>query len=284
MSTTLSPQTVRTLLDIFASDWSERTIEAAFVDAGIDPVPIELAIQESGVRRTCARRHIQSLDLTKPKDSLRLLPVLEAALETLTTWDDKPDLLKTRLTKQLQRDGFERLEDGRIRVSATLTIADLPTESVNADVIRDHLTRLERGLEHDPAVAIGSSKELIESVCKLALGHLNEPFDDRADIPVLVKQTLKALHLHPDTVAPTAPAADTIKRILGSLSALAIGVAELRNELGNGHGRDVVRSLSARHAHLAVGAATTFARLLLETIEDTKAPWHADHGRADDET
>lgn len=204
-----------------------------------------------------------------------MLPIFESALDTLTMWNEEPDPAKTRLVKQLQRDGFERLEDGKIRTTTALTITDLPTEAVNEEVIRDHLTRLERGLEDDPAVAIGSSKELIESVCKLALRHLDESYDDHADIPSLVKQTLKALQLHPDTVAPTAPAAGTIKRILGSLSALAIGVAELRNELGNGHGRDVVRSLSARHAHLAVGAATTFARLLLETIEDPLAPWHS---------
>ncbi|NMM83089.1 hypothetical protein B2J88_01680 [Rhodococcus sp. SRB_17] len=275
MSNTVSPQTVRTLLDIFASDWTVRTIEEAFIDAGIEPAPEGESPQESGERRTCARRYLHALDLTKPSESLRIIPIFESALDTLTTWNEEPDPAKIRLVKQLQRDGFERLDDGKIRATSTLTIADLPTEAVNEDVIRDHLNRLERGLEDDPAVAIGSSKELIESVCKLALRHLNEPYDDHADIPSLVKQTLKALQLHPDTVAPTAPAAGTIKRILGSLSALAIGVAELRNELGNGHGRDVVRSLSARHAHLAVGAATTFARLLLETIEDPLAPWHS---------
>ncbi|WAM19194.1 abortive infection family protein [Rhodococcus sp. JS3073] len=273
MSSTLSPQTIRTLLDIFAADWSVRTIEEAFIDAGIDPVTEGLAPAESGVRRTCARQYLHSLDLTKPEDCLRVLPIFEQVLDTLTTWNDEPDPAKTRLIKQLQRDGFERLDDGTIRPAGNLTIAALPAEVVDEEVIRAHLTRLERGMEDDPAVAIGSSKELIESVCKLALKHLNEEYDDRAEIPALVKQTLKALRLHPDTVAPTAPAADTIKRILGSLSALAIGVAELRNELGTGHGRAVVHSLSARHAHLSVGAATTFARLLLETLEDPAAPW-----------
>jgi hypothetical protein len=282
---TLSPQTIRVLLDIFASDWSVRTIEEAFTDAGIEPVDVTLAPVESGARRSIARQYLHSLDLAEPEDCARLLPVLQQVLETLTThWSNEPDQAKTRLLAQLRRDGFERLDDGSIRALGGLAVAPLASEIVDDKVIRAHLTRLERGLEDDPANAIGSSKELIESVCKLALEHLGETYDAHTGIPVLVKQTLKALHLHPDTVAPTAPAAETIKRILGSLSALAIGVAELRNEIGTGHGRAVVHSLSARHAHLAVGAATTFARLLLETLEDPAAPWksaaaEADHGR-----
>ncbi|WP_161499498.1 abortive infection family protein [Tsukamurella tyrosinosolvens] len=88
-----------------------------------------------------------------------------------------------------------------------------------------------------------------------------------------MKQTLKALHLHPEAIAPTVPSSDAIKKILGSLSTLAVGVAELRNAIGTGHGREVSHNLSARHAYLAVGASTTFARLILETLEDPAAPW-----------
>jgi hypothetical protein len=49
---------------------------------------------------------------------------------------------------------------------------------------------------------------------------------------------------------------------------LAIGVAELRNEYGPDHGRSrPTVGLGPRHAHLAVGAASTYVRMLLETLD-----------------
>ncbi|MDO3110466.1 abortive infection family protein [Mycobacteroides abscessus] len=276
----LSPNTIRVLLDLFAADWSERTIIDVFTDADIPPAPEGTAPAESGVRRTTARRYLHSVDLTTPRGCARLIPVFEQVLDKLTGWDGRPDQTKRRLIILLGRDGYERLDDGTIRPTVAPVLADLETEVLDEDVIREHLDRLQRGMADDPAIAIGSSKELIESVCKLALGHLGEEFDDRADVPALVKQTLKALHLHPDLIAPTAPASDATKKILGSLSTLAVGVAELRNQIGTGHGRGVAHTLSARHAHLAVGASTTFTRLILETLEDPAAPWRKGRGGA----
>jgi hypothetical protein len=102
----------------------------------------------------------------------------------------------------------------------------------------------------------------------LVLKELREPFEERADVPALVKAAQRALALHPETLAPTAPGVEITKRILSNLSQLAIGVAELRNQYGPDHGRtSVVVGLRPRHAHLAVGAATTYCRMLLETLE-----------------
>ncbi|MDQ1396612.1 MAG: hypothetical protein QOG64_1871, partial [Acidimicrobiaceae bacterium] len=57
------------------------------------------------------------------------------------------------------------------------------------------------------------------------------------------------------------------KRVLSNLSQLAVGVAELRNQFGPDHGRTTaVVGLGPRHAHLAVGAASTYCRMLLETL------------------
>jgi hypothetical protein len=78
-----------------------------------------------------------------------------------------------------------------------------------------------------------------------------------------------ALKLHPDTIAPTAKGRETIVRILSNLSQVAVGVAELRNEYGPDHGRRrATTGLRPRHAHLAVGAAGTYVRLLLETLAE----------------
>jgi hypothetical protein len=55
---------------------------------------------------------------------------------------------------------------------------------------------------------------------------------------------------------------------------VAIGVAELRNRYGTGHGAAGQRvGLSNRHAHLAVNAAFTWCQLMLDTLADEHAPW-----------
>lgn len=275
MAGTLSKATIRVLLDELAASWTVRTIEEVFTDAGIVPVPPEDAPEEQGVRRTTARQYLHFLDLTDPRDCLKLMPVFEQVLEQMTGSDGNLDSLRNRLLERLRRDGFEHRPDGTIRPTVAVVIRSLPSSQVDEAVLREHLARLERGLEGDPAAVIGSSKELIESVCKLVLQRLAIHYDENDDVPALVKATLKALKLHPEALAPTAPAGEAVKRILGSLASMAVGVAELRNKIGTGHGRGVSFKLSARHAHLAAGAATTFARLLLETLDDPEAPWRA---------
>ncbi|RKT86345.1 abortive infection Abi-like protein [Saccharopolyspora antimicrobica] len=271
----MSKATIRALLDEFAASWTIRTIEDVFTDAGIVPVAPGEAPEEQGERRTTARQYLHSLDLSDPRDCLTLMPVFELVLEDMMNWDGTPAPQRVRLLERLRRDGFERQPDGTIRPTSAVVLPTLPSSQVDEAVLREHLTRLERGLEGDPAVVIGSSKELIESVCKLVLQRLTIEYDENDDVPALVKVTLKALKLHPETLAPTAPAGEAVKRILGSLASMAVGVAELRNKIGTGHGRGVTLKLSPRHAHLAAGAATTFARLLLETLEDPEAPWRA---------
>lgn len=101
-----------------------------------------------------------------------------------------------------------------------------------------------------------------------ALEELGESYGRKDDIPALVKAAQKALALHADSVAPTARGAETIKRIFSSLSGVAVGVAEMRNEYGLDHGRPRGGyALAPRHAHLAVGSAATYCRMLLETLE-----------------
>jgi AbiJ N-terminal domain 5/Abortive infection C-terminus len=140
--------------------------------------------------------------------------------------------------------------------------------------IEDHLRRIQLSVVADPGHAIGVAKELIESTAKLVLDALGEPFDDKADVPTPVKQAQSALALHPSTLAPTTKGAESVRRILAGLSNIAVGVAELRNLYGTGHGKTQrVAGLGPRHAQLAVDAASTYCRALLATLADPSAPW-----------
>lgn len=137
----------------------------------------------------------------------------------------------------------------------------------DASSIYEHMERISGCTDTDPPQAISGAKSLIEAATKLVLNQLGQTYDEKAEVPALVKQVQVALKLHPDTLAPTARGSDTVKRILSNLSQVAIGVAELRNEYGPDHGRTVAIPLGPRHAHLAVGCASAYCRMLLETLE-----------------
>jgi hypothetical protein len=69
--------------------------------------------------------------------------------------------------------------------------------------------------------------------------------------------------------------ADTIVRILGGLTNIPSGLAELRNAgYGTGHGQSRrISGIKERHAELAARAAITYSSFMLDTIDDPDAPW-----------
>lgn len=101
--------------------------------------------------------------------------------------------------------------------------------------------------------------------CKTILADLGEEHTT-LDLGDLVKAASRALKLLPDGVPNEAKGADAIKKTLRSLGATVAGLGEMRNLYGSGHGQDGrARGLTARHARLAVGAASTLAMFLFET-------------------
>jgi hypothetical protein len=144
--------------------------------------------------------------------------------------------------------------------------------------VREHLDRITRAIESDdPAQAIGSAKELIESTAKLVLREVGHTPDDAWNLPRLALEAQLALKVHPSGAAPGPDGSDAVKRILGGVTTVATGVAELRNRAGTGHGPGSPRvSLGARHAHLAAGAARLWCEFMLDTLGDPQAPWKKD--------
>jgi Abortive infection C-terminus len=120
--------------------------------------------------------------------------------------------------------------------------------------------------DSDPRLAIGTAKELVETVCKSILGARGVQADDKWKYPKLVSEARKALKLMPNQIAPNTKGAEAISRVMGSLGSIAQGINELRGSYGTGHGPDgKARGLHGRHARLAVGMASTLATFLLET-------------------
>lgn len=142
-------------------------------------------------------------------------------------------------------------------------------DALDAAWMQKEIERLENAVDRDPALAIGTAKELVESCCKTVLTKRGVSYASSADLPTLTKLVAKELGLVPEGVTDAAKGAETIKLILRNLAALTQYLAELRGLYGSGHGREGRhRGLQPRHARLAVGAAVSFIDFVTETFRE----------------
>ena len=256
-----------------------RQIELEF-DAADIALPDDFEHAESGVRRHLVEGYYRSIDFASWRDVSRLLLVYGAVLAKL---DDQvantfsPEEAKRTfdsLKKWLERDGFTYANGKVVALRNNLQVMEVQeaARTLDAPELHRQLERLKASVAEDPALAIGTAKELVETVCKTILQARGEAFGDDADIMVLVKATRKVLGLLPDDVPRAAKGADTIRRLLSNLGAIAQALGELRNLYGTGHGRQGrTRGLLPRHAQLAVGSAATLVTFLLQTHEERGA-------------
>ena len=146
--------------------------------------------------------------------------------------------------------------------SRARTVAD----ALEAGWMHKEIQRLETAVERDPALAIGTAKELVESCCKTILTKRGKPPAKSDDLPKITKALVKELRLVPEGIPEQAKGAKTIKVLLSNFISITQGLAGLRGLYGSGHGRDgQYRGLEPRHARLAVAAAVAFIDFATET-------------------
>ena len=136
----------------------------------------------------------------------------------------------------------------------------------DANYLRQQIIRMEEAVESDPALAIGTAKELIETCCKTILEERGEPFAKDPDMPELTKAAFRQLKMTRDDVPDAIEGAESIRRVLSNLGSISNELVRLRNLYGTGHGKLAdAPGLSPRHAKLAVGSAATLVRFLFES-------------------
>ena len=199
--------------------WVLREIDGVFAAAGIRRAARADVDAKGGARRVQVELYYASLDLTRAADVKKLLKVFESVLAST-----RRDF--TSALHSLKSDGYV-YRDGRIRAA-----------SVADPAIHDELRRIEESIERDPALAIASSKELIERVCKTILEVKGVTLSKTADLSRLLEATAKALKIAGD-------------------------IAALQALYGTGHGKSAkTKELQPRYARLVVGATSALVNFL----------------------
>lgn len=156
----------------------------------------------------------------------------------------------------------QRVSNTQHAIQAAMTAAEV----IDEDYIHRQVSRMTNSIDNDPDLAIGTAKELIETVCHTILAERGKPVTDKPEMLPLVRRALEELKLVPEGIGDEQKGARSIKSVLGSLSAISQNMAELRNLYGTGHGKHGKRKgLEPRHARLTVGAASTLVIFMFET-------------------
>jgi len=128
--------------------------------------------------------------------------------------------------------------------------------------IYDAWQRAKERISDDPEGAITLSRSILESVCKHILDEKDIEYDStKIELHELYKKTAVSLNLSPSQHTEA-----IFKQILGGCSAIINGLGQLRNKLGDAHGKGKkpVKPAS-RHAELAVNLTGSVTLFLIET-------------------
>jgi Abortive infection C-terminus len=152
------------------------------------------------------------------------------------------------------------LEKGKAPVDVTISNELLDFSAGGVHAIWEKA--LERKVS-DPEGAITLARSLLETIFKHILEDRQIQHPSAADLPELYRLVAKELNLAPDQYTQ-----DNFKKILGGIASVVNELGNLRNRLGDAHGRGKgAAKPSARHAELAVNLAGSIALFLIETTK-----------------
>jgi len=183
------------------------------------------------------------LDLLHLPDEVFLRFLCEMVHPVVRDEAEVDDLVAT-FNRYLAPDGYRLAVvdtmSGRRIFGAELALAgaDMALDDARriADVLASgHVTaqiaRMRANIVPDPALAIGSAKEFVESLCRGILDARRATRTGKEDFSVLVSMTREALGLKVN------PKSDvTLRSMLGALGTMTNSIAELRGQVGIGHG------------------------------------------------
>ncbi|EAC9319123.1 hypothetical protein B1O03_13390, partial [Listeria monocytogenes] len=142
----------------------------------------------------------------------------------------------------------------------------------SSEYIDSQISIMLENIEKNPNIAIGKSKELLESCAKTILDELKVDYDKKMDFTPLLKKVMDELGLSSKTQDKDNSSGKIATKLLGNLGAIPQSMAELRNVFGDGHGKSkTFVSLPARYARLAVGTSTTIVYFIWETYQEKKS-------------
>jgi hypothetical protein len=168
------------------------------------------------------------------------------------------------LSAALRPEGVVLGEDGSM---SPVALDSLSGRNLS-QALRGYVNRAKKGIE-DAALAVGTSKDLMEAVAAHVIQELWGSYPSTANFPSLLGQAFIALEMATPEQAP-AQGEHQRCRMERSLYEAACSINNLRNKQGTGHGRPWVPDLRPAEAKAAVELIGTISELMLDNLERKK--------------
>jgi len=168
---------------------------------------------------------------------------------------------EARLREALGRSGWYLDEDGLLRAFSGVDV-----DTGGREALEENLRRL-RASTGDPALLIGTAKDLLEAVAKFALEETGMPVEAAMSFDQLWHIARERLGMLPERVDKTIPGFEAIREIHQSSWSIARNVNALRNLQGTGHGRTLPTGVTEDLALLVVREAGSVAEYMLRQLD-----------------
>jgi hypothetical protein len=116
----------------------------------------------------------------------------------------------------------------------------------------------------DYPLVVGSAKELCEAIGKVVIAARGGLAGAAADLPDVIGAAHRLLDFQPGHGLGHEP---EVRKIAQSVKTIALGIGEMRNRHGTGHGRAVASGITAEHADLAFDSANLWSGWALRRLE-----------------
>jgi hypothetical protein len=160
-----------------------------------------------------------------------------------------------------RRAGWRLSKEGELE-----SIGAVDLETGGRAALDEQLARLRKATD-DPALLLGSAKDLLESVAKFVLEELGIPVRRNADFNELWHHARDRLGLLPGSLVGDDAGTASVRRVLGAAWTIAEQVNVLRGSDGTGHGRTLPTGVSAEIALFVVREACSVAELTLRSLD-----------------
>lgn len=145
-------------------------------------------------------------------------------------------------------------------------IIDVKINFLDSQYINDSWQKIMDRKNTDFEGAITSARTLLESVLKSILDDMGDSSKYAGDLNKLYKDVSDKLNLSPNNHNE-----QIFKQILGGCSSVVNGLASLRNEYGDSHGKgQTVYKPAQRHTDLAINMACSLSLFLIQTYEHNR--------------
>jgi hypothetical protein len=140
-------------------------------------------------------------------------------------------------------------------------------KSHDLNSVLEDFNRALKNIENDPEQAIASSSSTLESICKAIIELDGQDLPKKQTIATVLAKAVAIVNINPKNHSDS-----EIKRILGGIQNVILGLGALRSGFSSAHGHGIKKyKLSRRHVRLLVNCMVTFGMFLIETYIEKKA-------------